>query len=164
MPDIRKLLDQMAKLEEDFQRTQFLAPCVRGGTVRAKVAGLVQTLAPRPADFEGWGIFQSVDTKTAQVVEEADLPLIAEYLGLFPVLRVRLRALLAGQTWLAYPANEGDMRQRWEAARPLAVHLVEGCLRAGDGALCRRDLVVRGRGPAGRPARGRTPARRLAEP
>ena len=124
MGDIRKLLGQMAKQEEEFQKVPFLAPCVRGGTVRAKVAGLVLTLAPRPNDFEGWGIFQAADSKTAQVVEEASLPLIAEYLELFPALRLRLARALAGQTWLAYPANEGDMRQRWGTARPVAVHLV----------------------------------------
>jgi hypothetical protein len=31
---------------------------------------------------------------------------------------------VGGQTWLAYPASEGDMRQRFGEARPVAVHLV----------------------------------------
>jgi hypothetical protein len=39
-------------------------------------------------------------------------------------LRLRLTRALSGQTWLAYPANEGDMRQRWGVVRPVAVHLV----------------------------------------
>jgi hypothetical protein len=125
MTDIRRLLEKMAWQEADFRQTPFLAPCVRGGRVRAKVGGLVQTFAPSPAEFEGWGVFRaSAAGAVAQVEEEADLPLIAEYLGLFPALRVWLARPLSGQTWLAYPSSEGDMRQRFRAARPIAVHLV----------------------------------------
>src|SRR5207245_2525213 len=47
-----------------------------------------------------------------------------EYLHLLPALRVRLAYSLRGQTWLAYPVNESDARQRSGAARPLVVHLV----------------------------------------
>ena len=37
---------------------------------------------------------------------------------------MRLAYRLRGQTWLAYPCNEGDARQRVGAAQPMIVHLV----------------------------------------
>jgi len=122
--DTRKLIQQLAAQEAALQATCFLAPCVRGGRVRTRVAGLLATFAARPAEFEGWGIFQPMDAATAAVVEEASLPEVAEYLRLLPPLRLRLALALQGQTWLAYPVNESDARQRWGAANPVPVHLV----------------------------------------
>lgn len=124
MPDVRKLLNQLAAQEEQLRSTRFLAPCVRGGRVRTRVAGLVYTFAPRPREFTGWGIFRPVDEATAQVVEEPSLPLVAEYLRRLQAFRLRLAHALQGQTWLAYPVNEADARQRCGAAKPVAVHLV----------------------------------------
>jgi hypothetical protein len=129
MTDVRKLLTELTAQEQQLHATPFLAPCVRGGRVRTRMAGLVCTFAPRPADFEGWAIFQPVDTATAEVVEEASLPRVAEYLRLMRPLRMRLALALDGQTWLAYPVNEADARQRWGAVRPAAVHLVSDGVR-----------------------------------
>jgi hypothetical protein len=123
MTDVRDLLKKMAAREAAFAETRFVAPCVRGGKVRARVGGIVQTFATEPATFEGWGVFQARDGKAA-VVEEADLPLVAGYLARFPLLRVRLARQLNGQTWLAYPASESDMKQRFGTAHPLALYLV----------------------------------------
>lgn len=124
MTDIRKLINQIADAEAQLYATQFIAPCVKAGRVRTKVAGMVYTFTPKPRQFEGWGIFQPVDAKTATVVEEADLPQIAEYLQHFPQIRLRLAHSLRGQTWLAYPVNEVDMRQRLKVVKPIVVHLV----------------------------------------
>ena len=124
MSDIRKLINQIASAEAQLSTTQFLAPCVKGGRVRTRVAGMVYTFTPKPSKFEGWGIFQPVDEKTAKVVEEADLPQIVEYLQNFPQIRLRLAHRLQRQTWLAYPVNEADMRQRLQVVKPIAVHLV----------------------------------------
>jgi hypothetical protein len=88
------------------------------------VANIIYTFTPQPQDFEGWGIFQPVDGKIAEVVEEPSLPQLAEYLKLLKPLRLRLAHLLQGQTWLAYPVNESDMQQRLGAAKPVPVHLV----------------------------------------
>jgi hypothetical protein len=123
MPNINDLLNKMAATEAAFAETRFVAPCVRGGRVRARVGGVVQTFRPDPAEFEGWGLFQPAGEK-ATVLEEANLPLVAAYLRHFPLLRLRLARQLSGQMWLAYPASEGDMRQRFGEARPVAVHLV----------------------------------------
>ncbi|MEH1920037.1 hypothetical protein [Nostoc sp.] len=124
MTNIFKLINQIAIAEAELYNTQFLAPCVKGGRVRTRVAGMICTFTPKPSKFEGWGIFQAVDQKTAKVVEEADLPQIAEYLQHFPQIRLRLVHSLPGQTWLAYPVNEADMRQRLKVVKPIAVHLV----------------------------------------
>ncbi|MDZ7961904.1 MAG: hypothetical protein RMY34_29180 [Aulosira sp. DedQUE10] len=124
MPDIRKLINQIASAEAELYTTQFLAPCVKGGRVRTKVAEMVYIFTPQLRQFEGWGIFQPIDAKTATVVQEADLPQVAEYLQHFPQIRLRLAHQLRGQTWLAYPVNEVDMRQRLKVVKPIAVHLV----------------------------------------
>lgn len=139
MTNIRALLASLAAQEARFGETRFLAPCVRGGRVRARVAGLVQTFRPAPNDFEGWGVFQPTAEGAALVVEEADLPLVADYCRLLTPLRLRLAHALSGQTWLAYPVNEGDARQRLGASRPVAVHL------AGEGAAF-EPILARGDG------------------
>lgn len=126
MADIHGLLNRMAAQEAAFRETQFVAPCVRGGQVRARVAGLIQNFTPKPADFEGWGLFQMAGEKEAEVVEEAALPLVEQYLKLLMPLRMRLLYPLAGSTWLAYPINESDALQRLGTVRPLPVFLVEG--------------------------------------
>jgi hypothetical protein len=124
MADIRNLLNQIAAKEAQLRDTQFLAPCVRGGRVRTSVANIIYTFTPQPQDFEGWGIFQPLDGKTAEVVEEPSLPQLVEYLKLLKPLRLRLAYVLQGQTWLAYPVNESDMQQRLGSAKPVPVHLV----------------------------------------
>ena len=126
MADIRNLLNRLAAEEENLRSRRFLAPCVSGGQVRTNVARLLYTFTPRPREFEGWGIFQPVSEHEAEVVEEAGLAHVAEYLSLFPLIRLRLGYQLRGQTWIAYPANESDMRQRFPAqpVQPVALHLV----------------------------------------
>lgn len=124
MADIDNLLNQIAAQETQLQDTEFLAPCVQGGKVRTSVANLIYTFTPQPRDFEGWGIFHPVDEKTAEVVEEASLPQLAEYLKLLKPLRLRLAYPLRSLTWLAYPINESDMQQRLGMVKPVPVHLV----------------------------------------
>lgn len=124
MTDILKLINQIADAESELYTTQFLAPCVKGGQIRTRVAGMIYIFTPKPSKFEGWGIFKAVDQKTAKLVEEADLPQIAEYLQNFPQIRLRLAHQLQRQTWLAYPVNEADARQRLKVVKPIAVHLV----------------------------------------
>ncbi|MEQ8963581.1 MAG: hypothetical protein RLP02_37695 [Coleofasciculus sp. C2-GNP5-27] len=124
MADIDNLLNEIAAQETQLQDTEFLAPCVQGGQVRTSVANLIYTFTPQPRDFEGWGIFRPVDEKTAEVVEEASLPQLAEYLKLLKPLRLRLAYPLRSLTWLAYPINESDMQQRLGMVKPVPVHLV----------------------------------------
>lgn len=128
MTDIRKLLEQLTQDEQQLRSTQFLAPCVSGGRVRTGVGGMVYTFVPKPRQFEGWGIFQVQTDLAAALVEEADSFLVAEYLQHFPEFRLRLAYRLRGQTWLAYPVSEADIRQRLKGVKngvkPIPVHLV----------------------------------------
>jgi len=124
MADIDNLLNQIAAQETQLQDTEFLAPCVQGGKVRTSVANLIYTFTPQPPDFEGWGIFRPVNEKKAEVMEEASLPQLAEYLKLLKPLRLRLAYPLRSLTWLAYPINESDMQQRLGMVKPVPVHLV----------------------------------------
>lgn len=152
--DIRTLLNQIANAEGQLQTTQFIAPCVKGGKVRTRVAGMVYTLAPQPRQFEGWGLFQPVNQQTATLIAEADLPDIAAYLQHFPALRLRLAYRLRNQTWLAYPVNEADMRQRFKTIKPVPVHLVtegatfEQIIARWNGASCWFEEIDRRDDPA----------------
>ncbi|HEY9701690.1 MAG TPA: hypothetical protein V6C58_04555, partial [Allocoleopsis sp.] len=78
----------------------------------------------KPENFEGWGIFQPLNNKIAELIEEPILPQIGTYLKLFPALKLRLINKLRGQTWLAYPCNESDMKQRFKIVKPIIVNLV----------------------------------------
>jgi hypothetical protein len=124
MTDLEKLIDCLVEQENSLQTTQFIAPCVKGGRVRTRVAGMVYTFAAKLSKFEGWGIFQPVDAKTAEAIEEADFIQISEYLQQFPAFRLRLAYRLKRKTWLAYPINEADVRQRSQQIKPVVVHLV----------------------------------------
>src|SRR5689334_16882854 len=67
MPSILRdweLVTEIVAQEEQLHATQFIAPCVRGGRVRTRVAGLVCTFRPEPRDFDGWAIFQPVSADT----------------------------------------------------------------------------------------------------
>lgn len=124
MADIRNLLNQIAAQEAHLRHTQFLAPCVRGGRVRTSVANIVYTFTPQPQNFEGWGIFQPIDEKTAEFVDEPSAAQLVEYLKLLKPMRLQLAHVLYRQTWLAYPVNESNMQQRLGVAKPVPVHLV----------------------------------------
>src|SRR5262245_6577732 len=121
---IKNLLTSVAREEEAALSTEFLAPCVLGGKLRARVGKLIYTFTAKPADFEGWGIFLPTSQKEAELLEEASLVQVSQYLQLLKAVRVRLSQQLRGQTWLAYPANESDFEQRFGAARPLLIHVV----------------------------------------
>ena len=140
MTDIHKLLRQLADEEQDFMKVCFLAPCTRGGRARVRIASMVYTFSPKPSHFYGWGIFQPVGTAEARVTERADFVQVAEYLQQMPQkMRFWLARPLQYRSWLAYPVNVSDARQRLGVARPAVIHLVE------DGARF-EPVVARGDG------------------
>jgi hypothetical protein len=119
------LIDDVAA-EEDALRTQrFLAPQVPGGQIRARVGGLVSTYRAEPADFEGWGVYLLEGDK-AVFQEEAAIYDVAGYLEHGKSVPVILCFVVRGRTWVAFPLNASDARQRLGSARPVLVHLVEG--------------------------------------
>jgi hypothetical protein len=124
MADIRKILSQLAAQEGQLLDTQFLAPCVGGGRVRIRVSSMVYTFQLQPRNFEGWAIFKPINEEIAAAIEEPSWPQVAEYLQLLVPVRLHLACALQGQTWLAYPVNESDAKQRTGVAKPVPVHLV----------------------------------------
>lgn len=119
------LIDDVAA-EEDTLRTQrFLAPQVPGGQIRASVGGLVGTYRAEPADFEGWGIYL-LEGDQAVFQAEAAIYEVAGYLEHGRSAPVILCFPVRGRTWVAFPLNASDARQRLGGARPVLVHLVEG--------------------------------------
>lgn len=136
--DVRKLIQQLGRQEQELLSASFLAPRVAGGAVRARIGGLIYTFRCSPREFEGWGVFQPADSKRARLVEEADPTAVTDYLALLPAFRVRLAAPLSGATWLAYPVSEGDARQRLGKVEPVTVHLVTEGLKL-EQVVTRRD-------------------------
>ena len=136
--DVLELIDDMAGSEQGMGDTSFLAPCVEGGRVRAKIDGLVRTWRPVDAGFAGWGIFRPKDRKRAAVERRADLAAIDRYLQLFEPLRVVLARRMEGRSWLAVAYNRSDMAQRFDEARPMTVHLVD-CARRFEVGVARHD-------------------------
>lgn len=124
--NINDLIRNLAQQETESRETPFLSPCVAGGRVRARIGGIVQTFRVVPKDWAGWGVFLAADSKTAELYEEADLPLIERYLKGLKLLKLRLVQQVKGQTWIGYPVNESDATQKFGTARPVVVHLVEG--------------------------------------
>jgi hypothetical protein len=114
---------EISHKEQELSNAQFLAPCVLGGKIKTRISGLIYEFDPEPKDFVGWAIFQPINEKVAKVVEEASFFVVNEYLKLFKAFRVRLAYKLESLTWLAYPANESDMRQRLGKAKPVAISL-----------------------------------------
>jgi hypothetical protein len=122
--NIQNLIQRFAAQEEKAGRELFLAPCLPGSKVRVRIAGMIRTYRPRPADLEGWGLFRPADS-SADFVEEPALPEVSRYLEMLRPMRVRLAHSLRGKSWLAYPMNESDWRQRVGEPRPIVVHLVD---------------------------------------
>jgi hypothetical protein len=139
---IHRLLKVLAAKEDELRGSRFLAPCVLGGTVGLRGGGLLYSFRPEPQDFEGWGIFEPEDERTARLVAEASPRRIAEYLEGFKQIRLRLAYRIRGGTWLASPVNEAEARQRLGTSEPQQVYLVnEGAqfdqiVARWDGAVC----------------------------
>lgn len=137
MTDVRKLIARLGAQEAALMKATFLAPCLPGSRVRTRVQGLLREFEA-PARFEGWGLFAPENERRARLVAEADPIAVSEYLALLPGFRLRLAHAVSGRTWLGYPVNEADARQRLGQVRPLLVHLVDGGRRL-EVVLARRD-------------------------
>ncbi len=124
MVNIHQLLNHFIDTEQELCQSDFLAPCVRQGCLRTRVNGLVYTFNLKGWPFEGWGVFRPATFETATLVMEANLPQVEQYLTPLPAFRLRLLYRLQHCSWLAYPTNESDARQRLGQVKPVVVHLV----------------------------------------
>jgi hypothetical protein len=142
MTDIRALINELATQEAALAATQFLAPCAPGLRVRVRLSGLVYFFRTLPRGYEGWGVFQPRDAKTAELLHAAGLAQIEAYQRLLRPARLLLAARLRGRTWLAYPASLTDAQVFGPRVAPVVVRLVgegryfEQIVARTDGALC----------------------------
>lgn len=120
--DVTDAFNRLAAAEERFLACEFLAPAVQGGRVQVRIASVLCTLRTRPTDFEGWGVFRPASHAEATLVRQARLAERAQYLSLFPLVRLILVGKEQGQ-WFAVPAHRADARFRVEGTIP--VRLVE---------------------------------------
>ncbi len=123
---VLKLLKHLEEARSKLAQTEFLAPCVKSGRVRVRIDGLIYDFQISPRDFTGWGIFMPANEREAKLIRKASTANVGNYLRLFPAFRMRLSIQLDKSTWLAYPTNESDARQRLGSAQPMLVRLVDG--------------------------------------
>jgi hypothetical protein len=121
--NIHDLLNKMESAEDEFLRTEFMAPVLPDGRVRVRITGIVCTLRVEEKVAPGWAILKPLAMDRAQVVAQASLRQIRDYLALFPVVRLLLVARTKSN-WLALPAHRGD--SRFQITNPVPVHLTTG--------------------------------------
>jgi hypothetical protein len=121
--NIHDLLNKMESAEEEFLRTEFLAPILPNGQVRVRIAGLVCVLQVTDRVEPGWAILKPLAMDRAQVIARPSLRQIRDYLALFPAVRLLLVAR-AERYWLALPAQRGD--RRFQLSQPAPVYLATG--------------------------------------
>jgi hypothetical protein len=107
--DILGAIDRLAREEDAFVRTEFLAPVLRGAGVDVRIAGVRCQLTVTPASFEGWGVFRARSTAQAALVRPASMGERRKYLALFPTVRLIL-AMRENSAWHAMAADGGDAR------------------------------------------------------
>jgi hypothetical protein len=104
---------KLAAEEEAFFGSNFLCPVIKNHPLRVKLGGVVLNLkitAPKTRiEYEGWGIFKATTISAARYVREASRGEQAQYLKLFPIVRLILCARDEEQ-WMALAANSGDSR------------------------------------------------------
>jgi hypothetical protein len=107
--DILGAIDRLARAEDAFVRTEFLAPVLHGAGVGVRIAGVRCRLAVSPTNFEGWGVFRAETMTRAGLVRPASMAERRKYLGLFPAVRLIFTRREA-DAWYAMAADGGDSR------------------------------------------------------
>jgi hypothetical protein len=107
--DILSAIDRLAKAEEAFVGSEFLAPVLRGAGVGVRIGEVRCRLKVSPADFEGWGVFKAASFEQAKHVRDATMGERRRYRALFPAVRLIL-VNREEDEWLAIAANSGDAR------------------------------------------------------
>ncbi len=97
--------DRLARAEERFLKSEFLAPAVGGGVVRVRIAGVPCELRIRPPRFTGWGMFRPISHDEAELIRQAGLADRQSYLKLFPLVRLVLCRRDEAGTWRGLAAH-----------------------------------------------------------
>lgn len=121
MPDAIDLINKFDALEKDFVGKTLLAPVLRGTTVRVRLGGIVMELKTDDRNFEGYALMKVNDLKSAKIIGKPTLKQTAEYLKLFPRLRMIVIDKFDG-VWWALMFNRSDKRFKLDG--PVPVRLV----------------------------------------
>lgn len=106
---IHDLLDKMESEENDFLKTQFLAPIISGRSIQVRIAGVVCKLKVKGDVEPGWAILQPTSTESARIIGKPKLKQIKKFLALFPAVNMVLLTKVDDE-WMAIRANKGDNR------------------------------------------------------
>lgn len=117
-PEVAELLRNLAAREDEFLHGTFLAPGLRQGSVRVRIAGAICRMRIAPADFQGWGVFQPASHMEARLVRTATLAERRRYLDLFPMIRLFV-CRRAGNAWYGSAASFGDSRIQLDGLAPI---------------------------------------------
>jgi hypothetical protein len=144
-------LNRLAAIEDRAFAGEFLAPVVRGGMMRVRIAGVICQFRVAPGGFEGFGVFRAASSTTARLVRMARLAERRRYLDLLPLVRLVVCGR-AGSTWRAIPAQRADGRFRFEGLIPIQlaeeVRLFDVLCVRFDGHQCWYDEADPRRDPA----------------
>jgi len=135
---VLELIEELAQEGRALRERVILAPVPesRQAFVNVLISGRPYRLKlkkPSP----GWWLLKPLSDFEAETIEEPLPWQVARYLKELPSIRVIAAYRLGGQTWLVYPWNSGDARQRgWplqgSAPLPKALYLVSGAVRPFD--------------------------------
>jgi hypothetical protein len=138
---IDEILNNLEDEERRFVGQEFLAPVLGHNFVVVRIAGIVCRLrvkSRRP--FTGWAVIRALSTSQAEFVRPANLGEIANYLALFPLVRlILLHSEQEGElrTWIARSAQQGD--QRFNIAGPVPLRLAEEGMERFETVIARFD-------------------------
>ena len=139
--DLNDLGNQLEAQEQNFLKTEVLAPVVAGRPVTVRIAGVVCRLEVDDDTFHGWAILQPVDMRGALIMRPANKLEIQKYLQLLPSVQLitlaRPEKMKDKNTWYALPAQKGD--QRFQISKPVPVLLCEESVQPFDAILARFD-------------------------
>ena len=136
---IDNILNRLEAAEKDFVGREFMAPVVGHGRIMVRIAGVLCTLRwieGLPKRYRGWAVLRALSISRAEFVGEAGLTQIADYLALFPAVRLILLQPHSDR-WLSLPAHMGDRRFRIEG--PVMLELSEEGLEGFETVLSRFD-------------------------
>ena len=125
MSDFKSLFQKFSQEENNFVKSDFFSPVLRGKPVRVKINDIImQMQIVSPKKFEGWGVFRPTNFKEAKYIRKPTMTEKQQYFELFPELRFIL-CLREKNNWRGIPSHLSDSRFKVNGLVP--IYLVEEC-------------------------------------
>jgi hypothetical protein len=117
---VTSLMDKLARVEKDLLSQTILSPVIPKSKVTTRINGVVISFSVSPRNYTGFGLFQPIDYKNVQFVEDANFTERRRYLELFPRVKVIVVAHDKDNTAVSLAHSDGRFSF---ATAP--IHLVE---------------------------------------